>query len=386
LRPAWQVVCDLARRMGASGFDFADTAAVRAEMDRQAPETPAEAPPMPDPSPLDDVSALPRHYRGHDLTDVACALGTVLKTTPAPDTAPDTPAAAPGDGRFEILDKAELAPNIHMLTIRAPEIAAACRPGHFVIAMANEKSERIPYTPADWDPETGTVTINVLEAGRSSREVTRLGVGDRVAHLAGPLGTPIEIKRYGTVLCGGGCYGVGGMLPLARALKDAGNDVIVVEEASSAYLLYWEERLRGLCDTFRVATKDGTRGTKGGIQEVVDELVAEGLSIDQAFISGCTFMMMLVCETTQRHKIPTLTAMNPIMLDGTGMCGACRVSVGDETKFACVDGPYLDGHRIDWKALMQRQAAYRLEEIQALPQDAGTHEHAASHTHRCRTI
>ena len=193
--------------------------------------------------------------------------------------------------------------------------------------------------------------------------------GDCLAHFAGPLGTPAEIKDYGTVVCGGGCYGVGAMLPLARALKAAGNRVICIEEASSAYLLHWRKRISAACDELLIATKDGSNGTKGGVQEVIATLVERGERVDQAFISGCTFMMMLVCEETAKHDIPTMTAMNSIMLDGTGMCGVCRITVGGQTKFACVDGPYIDGHQVDWEELMQRRSAYKIEEIQALPDD-----------------
>jgi NAD(P)H-flavin reductase len=163
------------------------------------------------------------------------------------------------------------------------------------------------------------------------------------------------------------------MLPIARALREVGNRVICIEEACSEYSLYWQDRLSENCDEFLIATKDGSVGAHGGVQEVISMLVERGEKIDQSFIVGCTFMMMLVCETTKEHGIPTLTALNPLMLDGTGMCGACRVTVGDKTKFACVDGPFFDGHQIDWVELMQRRSAYHVEEIQALPQDHSMH-------------
>ncbi|MBN1671798.1 MAG: sulfide/dihydroorotate dehydrogenase-like FAD/NAD-binding protein [Kiritimatiellae bacterium] len=383
LKPDWQILCDIGRAMGAAGFDFESAEAVGRALDATPPAE--QAPAAPDPSPLDDVSALPRFYRGHRLTDLVCALaalareGAEREQGEAPEPAAHSESGDAARMPFQIVSKTELVPNTAMVTVYAPVVAEKCRPGQFVIGMANERSERIPYTPADWDAEAGTVTINVLERGRSSREMSLLGTGDRLAHFVGPLGRPIEIKNYGTVLCGGGCYGVGGMLPIARALKEAGNRVIVVAEAASHYLLYWQDKLAGQCDELIAATKDGSKGIKGGVQEALALLVARGEKIDQAFISGCTFMMMLVSEATKAQGIPTLTAMNPIMLDGTGMCGACRVTMGDETKFACVDGPFLDGHQIDWIQLLQRQAAFGREEVDALPQEP-------AHRHRCHTL
>ena len=369
VQPDWRIVCDIASRMGARGFDFTDEDDILEELTVKG--WGGGPPPVPDPSPLDDLQGLPRLYRGHKLADISRGLRPLL---PACEQTADVPSAEGPDGEsegrraFEIVEKQETVPNMHMITVSAPEIAATCEPGQFVIAMANEQSERIPYTVADFDRQAGTVTVNVLEMGRSSREMVLLKKGDRLAHVVGPLGRPIEVRNYGTVVCGGGCYGVSAMLPIARALKKAGNRVICIEEAASAYMLYWHDELAENCDELIIATKDGSAGVKGGVQEVISMLVERGEKIDQAFIIGCTFMMMLVSEATQKHGIPTMTAMNPIMMDGTGMCGACRVTVGGETKFACIDGPFLDGHQIDWTELMQRRAAFMGEEIEALPQ------------------
>ncbi len=368
--PDWKIIRDIARKMGSSGFDFDSTADIRKELDWQG--TIERPPAMPDPSPLDDVSALPRAYRGHLFTDISCALKSIL-----PERQPSTEndAEEAGEQLFKIIEKVEIVPNTHMITVQAPVVARKCMPGQFVIAIVNEKSERIPYTIADWDREKGTVTIIVLEAGRSSREMVLLNEGDHLAHLTGPLGTPIEVKEYGTVVCGGGCYGVGAMLPIARALREAGNRVICINEASSEYMLYWRDELSQVCDELIITTKDGSVGIKGGVQEAIAMLVERGEKIDQAFIVGCTFMMMLVSETTEEYGIPTLTAMTAIMVDGTGMCGACRVTVGDTTKFSCVDGPFLDGHQVNWIELLRRRAAYGREEIQALPQDHRKHDY-----------
>lgn len=364
LLPDWRIICDIAKEMGASGFNFESTADINKELSEKGMDSKIPAPP--DPSPLDDVTALPRFYRGHRLTDVVRALKSLI---PEDTTREKAEEETVEERPFKIVEKVEIVPNTHMITVHAPVIAGKCQPGQFVIAMVNKKSERIPYTISDFDHEKGTITIVILEIGRSSREMANTRSGEYLAHLTGPLGKPIEVKKYGTVVCAGGCYGIGAILPIARAMKEAGNKVICIEEASSHYLLYWQDRLSRNCDELVIVTKDGSAGMKGGVQEVISMLVDRGEKIDQAYIIGCTFMMMLVSEVTKEHNIPTQTAMNPLMLDGTGMCGSCRVTVGKDTKFACVDGPFLDGLRINWIELMQRQATFRKEEIEALSQE-----------------
>ncbi|OGQ99069.1 MAG: hypothetical protein A2521_00575 [Deltaproteobacteria bacterium RIFOXYD12_FULL_57_12] len=267
-----------------------------------------------------------------------------------------------------MIEKIEVVPNTHITTIHAPAIAEKCLPGQFVIAMVSEKSERIPYTICDFDREKGSITLVTLELGRSSRELALLGTGDCLAHVAGPLGEPVEVKNYGTVVCAGGCYGVGAIFPIARAMKEAGNRVICIEEASSHYLLHWQDKLSAVCDEFLIVTKDGSVGMKGGIQDVIAMLVKRGEKIDQSYIIGCTFMMMLVSRVAKELAVPVQTAMNPIMLDGTGMCGACRVNLDGEMKFACVDGPFFDGLKIDWEELIKRNSAYGMQEVESLPQ------------------
>jgi NAD(P)H-flavin reductase len=399
----WQIVNDLADRLGKPGCglnrELKTVAAIREIIHKLNYKE--VIPDIPEPSPLDDIKALPATYRGHKLSELVCALQSLNRKTgecvkdSIKNAAPDAftaPAKTSTNGTgFLITYKQEVVPNTHIVTVHAPTIAGKCLPGQFVIAMVHENSERIPYTVADWDKEKGTVTLNILETGRSSRELALLKQGDYLKHFAGPLGSPIEVKKYGTVVLGGGCFGVGGILPLARALKAAGNRVICIEEASSAYLLYWQKELQANSDEFMIATKDGSVGVHGGVQEVITRLVNRGEKIDQAFIIGCTFMMMKVSETTKQHGIPTQTALNPIMLDGTGMCGACRVTVDGTMKFACVDGPFLDGHKIDWVELLQRRSAYKQEEIIALPQEPvqavhknGDDDHY--HEHKCLSI
>jgi len=374
LLPDWKVVCDIAKKMGASGFDFQTSDDIAREMaSSKIKET---APAAPEPSPLDKVSAIPRIYRGHQMSDIVSAMRIFFA---APETEA-VPVPVEEGKRFRILEKIEIVPNTHMVTVHAPVIAEKCQPGQFVIAMVEETSERIPYTISDFDREKGTITMVTLEMGRSSRELANTTAGEYLAHFAGPLGRPVEVKKYGTVVLGGGCFGVGAILPIARVMKEAGNRVICIEEASSHYLLHWQDRLSAACDELVIVTKDGSAGIKGGVQEAISMLVDRGEKIDQAYIVGCTFMMMLVCDVTRKLGIPTMTAMNPLMVDGTGMCGCCRVSVGGVTKFSCVDGPFLDGLQIDWIELMQRQAAFKLEEVQAIPQEPRpVHDHGTGH-------
>jgi NAD(P)H-flavin reductase len=299
------------------------------------------------------------------MSDIVCAMRSFFGA----EEKKAVPVAVEEGKPFKIVEKIELVPNTHMVTVHAPVIAEKCQPGQFVIAMVEETSERIPYTISDFDREKGTVTMVTLEVGRSSREMANTRSGEHLAHFAGPLGLPVEVKKYGTVVCAGGCFGVGAILPIARVMKEAGNRVICIEEASSHYLLHWQDKLSAACDELVIVTKDGSSGIKGGVQEAITMLADRGEKINQAYIIGCTFMMMLVCDVTKTLGIPTQTAMNPLMLDGTGMCGACRVSVGSTTKFACVDGPFLDGLQIDWIELIQRQAAFKKEEVQAIPQE-----------------
>lgn len=363
LFPDWKIACDIAKEMGLSGFDFKSISVINKELNEKGLDERAPSPL--NPSPLDDVAGLPRFFRGHWLNEVVGALKDFVPAETAQEAAQES---ATPERPFQIMEKVEIVPNTHMVTVHAPVIAEKCQPGQFVIAMVNEQSERIPYTISDFDRKKGTVTMVTLEVGRSSQEIANTRAGEYLAHIAGPLGLPVEVKKYGTVVCAGGCFGVGAILPIARAMKEAGNKVICIEEASSHYLLHWQDRLSENCDELVIVTKDGSTGMKGGVQDAISMLVQRGEKVDQAFIVGCTFMMMLVCEVTKKHGIPTQTALNPIMLDGTGMCGACRVTVGESTKFACVDGPFLDGIKIDWHELMQRQAAFVKEEIEALPQ------------------
>lgn len=354
--PERQILCSLGQALGSSGFDCATAAAI-------TPLILNDPSPMPvSGRPRDNVRDLIPRFRGHLVADIVPALAAFgLPSTPV-----EASMETSGEG-FVILEKREIVPNMHFFKIRAPQVAKFSLPGQFVILMAKETSERSPFTLVDWDAEEGWITMVIEEVGRSSRELAALKAGDKIAHVSGPLGLPLPIEKKGTVLLGGGCYGIGAIFPLARALRQAGNRVICAIEASSAYLLYMEEQLLTVCDQLIIATKDGSKGQWGGVQEVVVQ-VAQQESVDQFIAIGCTFMMRMAVEASRPLGIPTLVALNPIMVDGTGMCGACRVSIGEATRFACVDGPIFDGHAVDWDELASRRSAYARQEVQALSQ------------------
>ncbi len=270
---------------------------------------------------------------------------------------------------FAIIDKREIAPNLYEVVVKAPAIAAKAQPGQFAIAMVDGTSERVPYTLIDWDAEAGTVTLVIQEVGQSSRKLAIRETGETIEHLVGPLGVPLEIGRFGTVVLAGGCYGIGAILNVARAMKAAGNRVVAIVEARSHYLHYYADLLRAASDEVIQTTIDGSEGVRGHAVDALGRKLDSGETVDRVVAIGCPFMMMLIAERTRSRRIKTLTALNPIMLDGTGMCGACRVTVGGEMKFACVDGPFFDAHEVDWQELWHRRAAYGEEEIDAL---AGT--------------
>jgi ferredoxin--NADP+ reductase len=258
---------------------------------------------------------------------------------------------------YQIIEKSEIF-NVHKLVITAPEIAHSIQAGQFVIVMGNEYSERIPLTVSDWNTDAGTITLYILEVGISTLELARMKIGDSIYAVTGPLGVPSKIKNYGTVVLGGGCYGIGGIYPIAKACKEAGNKVISIIEARYSAMFYHEKELHAVSDQVLYATSDGSKGVRGKVEDVIGEMLEKGVKVDHAFFIGCTQMLERCSEATRPYAVPTKVALNSIMLDGTGMCGACRVSVGGQTKFACVDGPEFDGHEVDWKELYTRKNAY----------------------------
>ena len=266
---------------------------------------------------------------------------------------------------YKILDREDYSDDVYLQVIEAPAIAAACQPGQFVILRIDEEGERIPLTIADFDREAGTITIVVQAIGKSTRQLQKLGKGDALANFIGPLGIPSEIAKVGTVICAGGGIGVAPIYPIARALKEAGNKIISIVAARNQSLLLWEDRMRQISDEIIVTTDDGSRGRHCLVTEPLKELCEAG-GVDLVYAIGPGIMMKFCAKTTQAYGVKTLVSLNSIMVDGTGMCGACRCSVGGETKFVCVDGPEFDGHQVDFDLLMARQRQYLPQEKESL--------------------
>ena len=261
---------------------------------------------------------------------------------------------------FKILKKEELSPNVYAMEIDAPRVAKKAEPGQFIVLRVDEKGERIPLTIANFDRETGRILIVFQVIGASTMELAALNEGDSVLDFVGPLGRPSEIgKLDGTMVVVGGGIGVAPTFPIARAMKEAGNKVIAIMGAKTKDILVMEDEMKEVTDEIVVTTDDGSRGIKGFVTNAVQALVDRGEKIAQITAIGPVIMMKSVADATRDLGIKTVVSLNPIMVDGTGMCGGCRVTVGDETKFACVDGPEFDGHLVDFKGLMSRQRMYR---------------------------
>jgi ferredoxin--NADP+ reductase len=267
---------------------------------------------------------------------------------------------------YKIVERRMIVPNLHEFTVEAPAVAASVKPGNFVIVRPDEHGERIPLSVADWDPAAGTVTSIFMQVGGSTAKLARLKPGQTIPTYVGPLGKETVIGSFGTVLCLGGCYGIGSIFPIARALKEAGNTVISILEARSSYLLYWEDKFQKVSDKLFYITRDGTRGRKGHIGLIPEMLQSAGVVPNLTIVNGCTFQMMRMSQVTKPLGWKTIVNMNPIMIDGTGMCGVCRLSVGGKMKFACVDGPDFDGHEIDWEEFLARRKSYSPEEVDPL--------------------
>ncbi len=267
---------------------------------------------------------------------------------------------------YKVLRREDLTRDTHLFVIDAPAVAKKAQAGQFVILLMDEGGERIPLTIADWNIEEGSVTIVFMEVGTTTRKLARLGAGDSIASFVGPLGLPSHIENFGTVVCVGGGVGVAPVVPIARALKGVGNRVISIMGARSKALLFWEDRLRSVSDQLVVITDDGSYARKGLVTEPLKELLERGERIAQVVAIGPTIMMKFCALTTQPFGVKTIVSLNPIMVDGTGMCGCCRISVGGVTKFTCVDGPEFDGHEVDWDMLLARQRTYLEEEKRSL--------------------
>jgi ferredoxin--NADP+ reductase len=267
---------------------------------------------------------------------------------------------------YKVVKKVELAPKIKLVKIKAPEVAKKAKTGQFVIIRIDEKGERIPLTLVEREPNEGTVTLIFQEVGLSTMKLGVLEVGDEILDVAGPLGTPSDIEHYGlvAVVCGG--TGTAVSYPIAKALKEADNQVVSIIGARTKELLILENEMKNVSDELYISTDDGSKGHKGFVSDVLKTLIEKGYRFDLVYAIGPTLMMRATANVTKLHSIKTIVSLNPIMVDGMGMCGACRVTIGGETKFACIDGPEFDGHLVDFDELIKRQRVYLTEEKQAV--------------------
>lgn len=266
----------------------------------------------------------------------------------------------------KILIKREIAPKIKLLEIEAPEIAGKAQAGQFVILRLDEVGERFPLTLVDWNKSRGTITLIFLEVGVSTEKLGMLREGDLIMDIVGPLGKPSEIKNYDVVCVVGGGVGTASAYPIARAFKEAGSKVISIIGAKTANMLILEEKIGNVSDELHISTDDGTKGQKGFVSDALKQLIDNGYNFNVVYAIGPTVMMRAVARTTKPYNIKTIVSLNPIMVDGMGMCGACRVTVGGLTKFCCVDGPEFDAHQVDFDELLKRQMGFFEEEKMAL--------------------
>ncbi len=266
---------------------------------------------------------------------------------------------------FKITEARFLAPDVKLFRIAAPRIARKQQPGQFVILRIDEHGERIPLTVAESNPADGTITIIVQGIGKTTKQLNTLGVGDTITDVVGPLGRPSDIHLFGTVVVIGGGVGTAIAYPTAKALQQAGNHVIAILGARNKDLIILENEVRAISDTTFVTTDDGSYGEKGLVTDKLKTLIAAG-KIDLVLAIGPIPMMRAVAETTRPKGIKTFVSLNPIMVDGTGMCGGCRVQVAGRSQFACVDGPEFDAHEVDFDGLARRNATYREAERQSL--------------------
>ncbi|HKZ18137.1 MAG TPA: sulfide/dihydroorotate dehydrogenase-like FAD/NAD-binding protein [Geobacteraceae bacterium] len=276
-----------------------------------------------------------------------------------------------------ILQKNMLIERTWHMRVMAPLIARKCRAGQFLILRIDEKGERIPLTIADWNSTEGTIDIYFQEIGVSTERLARLEEGDSILDVVGPLGNPSHVEKLdGTFVMVGGGFGIAAGYPVARAFKEAGNRVIAVLGAKTKGLLICEDMLNAVCDELLVATNDGSYGKQGMVSDILQDLLDRGEKIRLIFPVGPPIMMKVISEMTRPLKIKTVVSLNPVMVDGTGMCGSCRVTVAGKTRFVCSEGIDFDGHEVDWDEMMSRQKMYSRQEQEAL---AHYHEHGACH-------
>ena len=280
---------------------------------------------------------------------------------------------------YTVVSKQQFSEKVFKLEITAPLIARSRKAGHFVIVRLGEKGERVPLTIAGADIEKGTITLVIQKVGHSSTQICDLNVGDQIADIVGPLGQATHIDNFGTVVCAGGGVGVAPMLPIIQALKAAGNRVISVLAGRSKDLIILEEEVRKSSDEVVIMTDDGSYGDKGLVTEGIERIIQRE-KVDKCFAIGPAIMMKFVCLLTKKYEIPTDVSLNTIMVDGTGMCGACRITVGGKTKFVCVDGPEFDGHQVDFDEMLKRMGAFKDIEVTEMEKPEHTHPVLEEHT------
>lgn len=263
---------------------------------------------------------------------------------------------------YQIVEHQNIGQNIHKLVIKAPFIAREAKPGQFVIIRSYENGERIPITICDRDPKNGTITLFIQEVGKSTAKIGTFKVNDHLLDVAGPLGKPAHIEKVGTVVTIGGGVGSAITYPETKAYKEAGNYVIGIMGFRNVSFKILEEEMKDVCDELYITTDDGSYGQKGFVSDKLKELLNDGKKIDEVLVIGPAIMMKVVSDITKEYGIKTIASLNSIMVDGTGMCGACRIEVGGKTKFACVDGPEFDAHQVDFSLLMKRLSMYKDEE------------------------
>ncbi len=263
---------------------------------------------------------------------------------------------------FEILEKKQIVPKEYDMWVKAPRVASHVKPGQFVVVRTDEKGERIPLTVADFNREDGRIRLIFQTVGKSTYEMSKMNVGDFLADVVGPLGTPSEVKKHGTVLMIGGGVGIAALFPVLKELKKLGNKVITILGGRTSDLVIMKDECAEYSDELIITTDDGTAGIKGVVTDGMKMLVERGEHVDYAWAIGPTIMMKFAALTAKDLNIPIWVSLNPIMVDGTGMCGACRVTVNGNIKFACVDGPEFDGHDVAWSELMTRLKQYKDQE------------------------
>ena len=266
---------------------------------------------------------------------------------------------------FNIIKKEELSDQITLFEIEAADIARKAKPGNFFMLRTHEQGERVPLTIADFDRDRGTITAVFQKVGKATHHLGTLNEGDFITDVTGPLGNDSHIENFGRVICVGGGVGIAPVYPIAKALKEAGNKVTSIIGARSKSSLFWEDKMRNVSDDLIITTDDGSYGTKAVVTSPLEDILRSE-KVDLVIAIGPAIMMKFVCKTTEKYKVKTIVSLNSIMIDGTGMCGGCRVEIGGETKYTCVDGPEFNGHEVDFDQLMNRLQAYIPEEHIAL--------------------